>query len=660
MKRFCVVLTVALLLVGPAVAGPPAFTPGAPGVGDPYFPLDGNGGYDVTSYDLAVRYDPASDQLSGIATISARATQNLSRFNLDLDGLRVRSIEVDGQAARFSRAGGELRIVPPAGLPDGRAFTTIVRYDGVPRTLSDGSGFIHTDDGALVVGQPEVAATWYPSNDHPSDKASYTFHITVPDGLAAIANGVPRGHTSQAGWATWNWEAVEPMASYLTTATIGQFDRDTYTAGGIRYVDVIDPDLYDPVAVPRTGTQFAISQVADSTYKRLTRTVAGGGTLQFWVDRQTEQDLDFMFVEVRTPGGEDWTTLPDLNGHTSRSTGESCPDRLALHPFLRHYQSPDCSASGTTGGWHAASGSSDGWEQWAVDLSAYPGEVEVSISYVSDTSVQEHGVFVDDITVPSGPGTTSFEQDADVMDGWRASGPPAASPPLPNNWIVGGVADTPPPPGEVAAGSFARQPEILDFLASVFGPYPFSAAGGIVDDYPIGFALEIQTRPIYTPADFGDSVSGDNILVHELAHQWYGDSLAVAAGQHIWLNEGFATYAEWLWSEREGLGTAQEIFEDVYSSIPADDPFWDLTIGDPGGNNLFADPVYDRGGMTLHALRLLIGDDDFFRLLPAWSALREDANVTTPQFVALAEQISGQQLDAFFQDWLFTPAKPPL
>jgi len=85
-----------------------------------------------------------------------------------------------------------------------------------------------------------------------------------------------------------------------------------------------------------------------------------------------------------------------------------------------------------------------------------------------------------------------------------------------------------------------------------------------------------------------------------------------------------------------------------------------LTIGDPGGNNLFADPVYDRGGMTLHALRLLIGDDDFFRLLPAWSALREDANVTTAQFVALAEQISGQQLDAFFQAWLFTPDRPPL
>ncbi|MBA3338430.1 MAG: hypothetical protein H0T54_01535, partial [Geodermatophilaceae bacterium] len=574
-------------------------------------------------------------------------------------------IEVDGAAATFKRDGRELIVTPKAGLPKGKKFTVVVSYAGTPHTVRNSPivfgapyGWIYTDDGAFVGCEPNAASTWYPSNDHPSDKASYTFHITVPDGLEAIANGLPRGHTSQGGWATWDWEAVEPMATYLTTATIGEFDLDTYTAGGIRYVDAIDPDLLAPVATPRTGSHFAISRVADSSYKRLTRTVTGGGMLQFGVDRQTEPDWDFMFVEVRTPGGDDWTTLPDVNGHTSPSTGESCPDWLAVHPFLSHYQSPDCSASGTSGRWYAASGSSQGWEQWAVDLSAYPGEVEVSISYVSDTNVQEHGVFVDDITVPSGPGTTSFEPDGDMMDGWQASGPPAGSPPLPNNWIVGGVADTPPSPGEVAAASFARQPEILDFLASVFGPYPFSAAGGILDEDYVGDALENQTRPIYPPEDFGDSVSGDNILVHELAHQWYGDSLALADWQHIWLNEGFATYAEWLWSEQEGLGTAQEIFENTYNGIPANAPFWNLRIGDPGGTNLFADPVYDRGGMTLHALRLLIGDDDFFRLLPTWTALGEDANVTTAQFVALAEQISGQQLDAFFQEWLFTPAKP--
>ena len=147
------------------------------------------------------------------------------------------------------------------------------------------------------------------------------------------------------------------------------------------------------------------------------------------------------------------------------------------------------------------------------------------------------------------------------------------------------------------------------------------------------------------------------MVVHELTHQWTGDSLAVALWQHIWLNEGFATYAEWLWSEHEGLGTAQEIFDSL-AGIPADDSFWALTIGDPGPDALFDGAVYDRGAMTLQALRVEIGDAAFFRLLRRWTTSRAGDNVATPEFIALAERISGQELDAFFATWLFTPAKP--
>ena len=154
-------------------------------------------------------------------------------------------------------------------------------------------------------------------------------------------------------------------------------------------------------------------------------------------------------------------------------------------------------------------------------------------------------------------------------------------------------------------------------------------------------------------------MNGDSVVVHELAHQWTGDSVALAAWQHIWLNEGFATYTEWLWSEREGLGTAQEIFDNFATFIPADDPFWTLTIGDPGPDELFNIAVYWRGAMTLHALRLEIGDENFFRLLKRWVRRNAGGNVTTPEFIALAERISGQDLDDFFQTWLFTPAKPP-
>jgi aminopeptidase N len=144
-----------------------------------------------------VSYDPATDRLVGVATISARATQNLSRFNLDFVGLSVRSIRVNGRSASWSRTDHELTVTPGHGLRKGRSFTTVVRYDGVPITqevvvgpdVTVEAGFMHTDDGATAAGQPEVAASWFPVNDHPIDKASYTFVVTAPATLEVVANG---------------------------------------------------------------------------------------------------------------------------------------------------------------------------------------------------------------------------------------------------------------------------------------------------------------------------------------------------------------------------------------------------------------------------------------------------------------------------------------
>jgi predicted metalloprotease with PDZ domain len=226
--------------------------------------------------------------------------------------------------------------------------------------------------------------------------------------------------------------------------------------------------------------------------------------------------------------------------------------------------------------------------------------------------------------------------------------------------MVGTAADTPPPLGVTVDESLALQPEVIEFESGIFGRYPFSAAGGIVDDAEIGFALENQTRPIYSKFFFTDPMSGAFVVVHELAHQWFGDSLAVVQWQHIWLNEGFATYTEWLWAEHIGLITTQQIFDDVYSGIPEDEPFWSVIIGDPGPDLLFDGAVYDRGAMTLHQLRLAVGDDDFFRILRKWAQSREGDNVTTDEFIGLAERISGQDLDELFDTWLFTPAKPEL
>jgi hypothetical protein len=649
----------------------PSGSPGAAGIGDPYFPLDGNGGYDTRHYLLDLRYDPPTDMLHGVATIRARATQNLSAFNFDLVGLNVRAITVNGRSASFTRDAHELTITPRKVLRKHSSFVVTIVYDGVPQTDQDPSlgegGFFNTDDGSLVAGQPHGATGWYPVNDHPLDKAAYTFRVTVPAGLQVVANGVPRGNTTRRGVTTWVWDAPDPMASYLTTVDIGEFDIRSYRAGGLRFWDAVDPDLYTRPD-PRTGEQFAISQSADTTYKRLMHTVdvpAGGGQLSFWVNRDTEQNWDFFFVEAHTVGADDWTTLPDANGHTSDDTGFVCPFSLELHPFLAHYESDNgdgtCSPKGTTGTWNAVSGFSGGYEQWVIDLSAYAGkQIEVSLSYASDDLFNFGGVEVDDVTLSTGPGSTSFEDDGDTLDGWTVPGAPAGSEPNANDWIVGTSADTPTPVGQLVDAALAREPDAIAFLSNLFGRYPFVAAGGIVDDLRgLGFALETQTRPVYALDFFEDRAGPPNssVIVHELAHQWTGDYLAVGAWQHIWLNEGFATYTEWLWSEQEGEATAQEIF-DAVTSTPADDPFWSLTIGDPGPEHLFERPIYDRGAATLHALRLKIGDDAFFRLLRRWVRDNAGGNVTTAQFIALAERISGQGLGAFFDEWLFTPARP--
>ncbi|MET0325568.1 MAG: M1 family metallopeptidase [Ilumatobacteraceae bacterium] len=651
---------------------PPAFAPGDPGVGDEYFPFDGNGGYDVDHYDLAITYDPATGLLGGVATITARATQDLSRFNLDLQGLTVRSIEVGHRTASFDRVDAELTVTPARGIRRGSRFITVVRYDGVPEPVLDAfgqSGFIATDDGALVVGQPDVAATWFPVNDHPIDAASYSFDVSVPAGTEVIANGRFAGRRTRNGWTTWSWEARAPMASYLATATMGQFLVDTYRADGITFVDAIDPDLFEP-RTPHTGARAAVSQAADGAYKRLTRTIsvpATGATMTFWVSRSTEADWDYFFVEARHAGGDDWTTLPEANGITADGTGQSCPYWLDIHPFLTHYQTDNgddtCAPVGTppdSGAWHAVTGDAPEWQQWEVDLGAYAGsDVEVSLAYASDDEYQALGVAIDDVEVSTGEGSTSFEDDGDPLDGWVVSGAPAGSPGNANDWIVAGEELLPASVGDIASGSFARQPEILRFLAGYFGPYPFDDAGGIVDDAPeLGFALENQTRPIYSPLFFTDQLSGDIVVVHELAHQWFGDDVRLARWKDIWLNEGFATYAEWLWAEHEGLGTAHEQFEGFMGFLAADDPFWSVPIGDPGPDRLFDEAVYVRGALTLHALRLTVGDDAFFRIVRTWARRESGEAVTTPEFVRLAESISHQDLDALFATWLDTPAKP--
>ncbi len=442
----------ALTLVAAAPAA--VFTPGSPGSGDPYFPNAGNGGYDVSSYDLTLDWQPAGNQLTGTAVVKAKATQNLSRFDLDLRGFTISRLLVDGVAATFARDGEqELVITPRSGITSGSAFTVTVNYSGTPTVVidPDGSpeGWVPTDDGAFVVGEPQGSPAWYPVNDSPHDKATYRFRVTVPQGLTAMANGVLESSATTGGKTTWVWNETDPMAPYLSTSTIGKFD-------------------------------LTISQIG------------------------------------------------------------SIPSYLAIDPQL--------------------------------------------------------------------------------------------------------------PTGNV----FRLMPEIVRFYESIYGPYPFNAVGGIADSAKnVGYSLETQTKPVY------DRMPDELTVAHELSHMWFGDAVTLTQWPDIWLHEGFATFSEWIWSEYTGNKTAQKYFENLYNQPPQDVRFWTPPPGDPGTPAfMFNGTIYYRGGMTLQALRVKIGDFAFFNLLRTWVAQHKYGNASTPQFIALAEQISGMDLDRFFDVWLYQPAKP--
>lgn len=227
------------------------FTPGSPGLGDPYFPHEGNGGYDVSHYDLRLTYGPASHLLSGSDTVTAVARQNLSRFDLDLSGYTVSAVLVDGSPATFTRAGQELVVTPAAGLPRGHRFRVRVQYAGQPRTITGSPlllgapyGWIYTKDGAFVGCEPNAAHTWYPSNDHPSDKASFRIAMTVPSTRQVIANGTLADRRSSDGMTTYVWREDRPMATYLATVDIGRWQiHSTRTGAGIPELTALDPTL---------------------------------------------------------------------------------------------------------------------------------------------------------------------------------------------------------------------------------------------------------------------------------------------------------------------------------------------------------------------------------------------------------------------------------
>ncbi len=527
--------------------------PGADGVGDKLYPYSGNGGYDVQHYDLQVTWDNKTGAIDAQTTIKSIATQDLSAFNLDFAGLDITKLSVDGKDTSFTRKEGELTV--NAALTKGKNFETVVAYKGVPNRIEDSitSGWYAVDDNVIVLSEPIGAQGWFPSNDHPSDKALFSYEITVPKDYQVAANGLPAEPVASGANITYGFTINQPMATYLATINIGKFKM-----------------------VEQTGPN----------------------------------------------------DLPIIN------------------------------------------------------------------------------YFPTDFTDPN--------------------------------------------------KAFTNQPEILTFLSDKFGPYPFDVSGGIVVNRQLGVALETQTRPIY---GLGAS---ELVVVHELTHQWFGDSLSVASWDQIWLNEGFATFAELLWTEHNGgkdalqkvvrerydglqgifhfskdelirqlsssqipnvvlssdkigqllhllldsasskadidaviaqlpaSGTSVRELANLVQSIPVKGDlivktldFYQfnsiitgeelpanvdaLVAGSPHGpadvqgtDTMFDENVYQRGGLALQALRVKLGDEVFFKGLQTYANQYASKNVTTADFIALVEKTSGQDLKDFFQHWLYDKTLPPI
>ncbi|MCT7657988.1 M1 family metallopeptidase [Mycobacterium deserti] len=432
-----------------------------PPVIDPYIPANGNFGYRVSRYELDLEYKVAINRLAGSATITAVTLAALRTFTLDLSqALTVTKVSVNGhRPAQFRSSGSKLHIGLAEALPAGAAMAIVVRYGGSPRpirSLWGDVGFEELTEGALVAGQPNGAASWFPCDDHPSAKASLRLRITTESPYFALANGELVSRRTRAGMTTWTYEQPEPTSTYLITLQIGDYHRHRMAKNGVAMHAVV-------------------------------------------------------------------------------------PNRLRRN----------------------------------------------------------------------------FDHD------------------------------------------FAGQPKMMKLFTKLFGPYPLSTGYTVVvTDDALEIPLEAQGISIFGANHCDGRGSAERLIAHELAHQWFGNSVTAQRWRHIWLHEGFACYAEWLWSENSG-GPSAEDWARRYHDRLAHSP-QNLLLADPGARDMFDDRVYKRGALTLHVLRKRIGDDNFFALLRDWTTRYRHGTVVTDDFTGLASHYTTESLQPLFQAWLYSTELPAL
>ena len=438
---------------------PGGLVPTADGAGDLLYPALGNPGIDVVSYSVDLTYDHDARALAGSVTLVVMPTEDRAEFTLDSSGPVVSRVAIDGVDAVFESGDPELRIAPVTGLVRGQQVEVRVEYTATPDALARGvfppTGWFNTIDGSYVLNEPDGTRTWLPSNDHPSDKATWNFSVTVAAGVTAVANGALVSSTDGPNGTTWVWREDDPMPTYLVMLATGEYD----------------------------------------------------------------------LVEGTGPGG-----LPLLSAVLSS-------DRQKVQPYL------------------------------------------------------------------------------DSID------------------------------------------DQIDFFDDFFGPYPLDRYGIAVTDSLGGLAMETLGRSLFSRSDLNGDVGylQDLLLSHELAHQWFGDAVSPLSWQDIWLNESFATYAEWMWLEHAGLTTLEDEAADSLGQRQASTG---SPTGSPTAAELFSYNSYQGGALVLHALRRTIGDDKFFSVLQRWVSENNGTSRSTDDFILLATDVGGVDLTALFDDWLYADILP--
>jgi aminopeptidase N len=439
------------------MSNPPPLN-GSASVGDAYLPTSGNEGYAAVHYEIDLDYRVATNRLNGTATIRARALVALGRFSLDFAGLSVVKVTVNGERPRkLAETPRKLTITPEQPLGEGEEFEVVVRYRGAPHPIRSTWGEVGWEelaDGVLVAGQPSGAASWFPCNDHPSDKATYRISVACESPYTVVSNGVLSARTTRSGRTTWTYDMAQPMATYLATVQIGRYRK---------------------------------------------RELAN-------------------------------TPVPQTLYYPARNEPEALVD-------------------------------------------------------------------------------------------------------------------------------FARLPDMMGLFCELFGPYPFDSYAAVVTADELEIPLEAQGMAIFGCNHVDGAHGSDRLIAHELAHQWFGNSLTVGLWRDIWLHEGFACYAEWLWSEASGGRTAQEnasVHRSRVDALPKD-----ILVGDPGPQGMFDDRVYKRGALALHAVRVALGDTAFFDALRAYTSTRRYGTVSTEDFVEFFMNLTGnEKVPTIIDRWISSKSLP--